>query len=237
MTERPIFIPTENFPFVVSKDVQFTWFCGLSKTQKQKCIRSLHKEAIGNQTDVYRILEISTKSEIELGTLLSAFNLKIQLDNLEETTVEGLYQSAKVFQRCGPHPEWRNLKGKDIKKELKRLVEEGIKGKNEIHRAFELNGKYWRNLPLDLFFDWIYFNAVFQLVQTNPTILEDLFEYDAFTDINFNPKKGINCQAKSLSKYVALAKKGIPIEGLLSCPSTFSKKLFHTTSYYFAEVK
>ena len=70
-----------------------------------------------------------------------------------------------------------------------------------------------------------------------PELTEALMEYDAFTDINFNPKKGYNCQARSLSKYLALVENGVDMENLLSSPSIFVQTLFRTNSYYFAVVK
>ena len=38
------------------------------------------------------------------------------------------------------------------------------------------------------------------------TIYEKILNYTAFTDIEFNPKKSINCQARSCALYVSLFK-------------------------------
>lgn len=38
--------------------------------------------------------------------------------------------------------------------------------------------------------------------------------YNAFSDIEFNPKKSINCQAKALALYISLIKKGVLEEAL-----------------------
>ena len=40
--------------------------------------------------------------------------------------------------------------------------------------------------------------------------------YDAFTDIEFNPKKSINCQAQAAAVYVSLEKQGLLLEALKS---------------------
>ena len=40
-------------------------------------------------------------------------------------------------------------------------------------------------------------------------IEEDLNVFDAFTDIEFNPKKSFNCQAKSCSLFVSLLRRNI----------------------------
>ena len=39
-------------------------------------------------------------------------------------------------------------------------------------------------------------------------MIEELIDYDAFTDIEFNPQKSINCQAKSAALFVGLVKQG-----------------------------
>ncbi|MFN9175746.1 MAG: DUF6977 family protein, partial [Synechocystis sp.] len=43
MASRPIFLPTENHPFVEEKLVEFTWHPGFAKSQSQKNILSLHQ--------------------------------------------------------------------------------------------------------------------------------------------------------------------------------------------------
>ena len=46
MAKRPIFIVSEdpNFLFI-EKEIEFEWFAGLSVSQKQKSINSLHNSA------------------------------------------------------------------------------------------------------------------------------------------------------------------------------------------------
>ncbi len=41
-----------------------------------------------------------------------------------------------------------------------------------------------------------------------------LMEYNAFTDIEFNPQKSINCQAEAAAVYVSLSKQGLLEEAL-----------------------
>ncbi|WII93633.1 hypothetical protein QEO94_01985 [Kingella negevensis] len=38
---------------------------------------------------------------------------------------------------------------------------------------------------------------------------DELLAFDAFTDIEFNPNKSINCQASSVALFCALSKRGI----------------------------
>ena len=76
MSVRPIFIPSiRKDTFVHSLDINFTWFPGFSKEQKQRSIKSLHEEAL-KKDGVKNILEISTKSLDQIGIDASAFNLK-----------------------------------------------------------------------------------------------------------------------------------------------------------------
>ena len=60
-------------------------------------------------------------------------------------------------------------------------------------------GRYFNNPNID---DWLYINAVFQ----NKELLNELIKYDAFTDIEFNPNKSFNCQARSAAIVVSLWK-------------------------------
>ena len=76
MAVRPLFIPNEDFVGVTEKLIDFQWFPGLSASQKKRSIEALH--SVVQKLGYKRILEISSKSEIELGVNLSAFNLKIK---------------------------------------------------------------------------------------------------------------------------------------------------------------
>ena len=71
--------------------------------------------------------------------------------------------------------------------------------------GFELNGQQFPLEPKTFFYDWLYINAV----RANPTLSESLCGYNAFTDIEFNPKKSINCQARSAAIYVSLFRAGL----------------------------
>ena len=66
--------------------------------------------------------------------------------------------------------------------------------------AFCLDGEEWPLEPKTLFYDYIYIKALIQ----NYGYDLDLTEYDWFTDIEFNPKKSINCQARTVAIYKLL---------------------------------
>ena len=40
-------------------------------------------------------------------------------------------------------------------------------------------------------------------------LASQILKYDAFTDIEFNPDKSINCQAKSAALFVSLSKRNL----------------------------
>ena len=105
MAKRPIFIPKfSGNSLTASIPVEFTWHPGLSKTQKQKSIRSLHESAADSR-GIQKILEISSKSEDPSGVSLSAFNLSCVSPAGGEASVEVLFQGSKVFSNGGPYTD------------------------------------------------------------------------------------------------------------------------------------
>ncbi|MCS5648799.1 MAG: hypothetical protein NZ820_05580, partial [Dehalococcoidia bacterium] len=67
------------------------------------------------------------------------------------------------------------------------------------------DGQEWELEPRTSFYDWLYIQAVYR----QPNLGQNLDMYHAFTDIEFNPKKSINCQARSCALYVSLMKRQI----------------------------
>ena len=43
----------------------------------------------------------------------------------------------------------------------------------------------------------------------NKDLAKEIVQYNAFTDIEFNPKKSINCQAYYAALFVSLSKRGL----------------------------
>ena len=60
MAKRPVYIPKlkSESSGVIIKDVEFKWFPGMAKSQKQKSITSLHEAA--NKLHIHNILEVSS---------------------------------------------------------------------------------------------------------------------------------------------------------------------------------
>lgn len=198
MAQRPVFVPKQKAPFFNVVPVNFQWNGGFAISQKQKNINSLH--------DGYRklfpsrnILEISSKSLCEEGVELSAFNLTKFVPSLKKSiSVECVYQGGKVFEKGGPYTDLFEKSSREAKKDP-RLFESGVLKK------FWFEGKEMPILPRTAFYNWIYINALME----NKDLAEKLLQYDAFTDIEFNPERSLNCQAEAAAVFASLSKLGI----------------------------
>ena len=194
MANRPFFIPNDNkYELVKTELVEFKWFSGFAKVQKQKSISSFH-ENISKQFKYNKILEISTKSKDILGVKLSAFNLKINFKN-KEYFLESLFQGSKVFSNEGPYEDIYKKESIDAKKD-ERIKRSDLK-------EFSFFGEKF-TLEFD-FYSWLYFLALKQ----NKKLTGEILHYQAFTDIEFNPEKSLNCQAYSAALYLSMIKNNI----------------------------
>ncbi len=214
MAKRPVYIPKTKTDAsgVIVKYIEFKWFPGMSKSQKQKSISSLH-EAL-NILNISPVLEISSKSEFEIGVQLSAFNLLITTKKKQKSfSVETAFQSSKVFDKGGPYIDLLEGTSIQAKKDM-RLKESG----NLI--KFLFFSKEFPLKPRTFFYDWLYINALHQ----NEELADQIISYQGFTDIEFNPKKSINCQAYSAALYVSLRNLGI-VNDALESPEMFLEVL------------
>lgn len=217
MAVRPVFVPTDaGHVLSVTKDVDFPWAPGMSKTQKQKSIRALHTAA--NEQGLNTLLEISSKSEDEIGVELSAFNLIIKTKKLgKEFTVESAFQASKVFEMGGPYVDILDKSSMEAKKDI-RLKESG----NLV--SFKFYNTIWPLVPRTAFYDWLYLSALNQ----NKNLALHLLNFDGFTDIEFNPAKSINCQARAAALYVSLVRRN-RLDDVLSSKDKF---LLSLASHY-----
>lgn len=188
MAERKVFIVCNRG--VIEETIDFKYYSGFAISQKQKSIDSLHKEI--KRKYYGKILEVSSKSKDELGVKLSAFNLKVKI-NGELIAIENIFQSSKVFEKGGPYTDLLYESPIKAKKDI-RLKESGKLIK------FMIKGKEFPIIPKTLFYDWIYCIALTK----NEELINNLMKFDIFTDIEFNDKKSINCQARSAALFVYL---------------------------------
>ena len=207
MAIRPVFLPKASGSLMVQKvSIEFQWFPGMSKNQKQRSIRSLHASA-RKKLAVEQILEISSKSEDQLGVELSAFNLRFNTPDHKPAPVEVLFQGGKVFERGGPFMDLYFATPREAKKDERLKISGNIVG-------FRYGPSDWPLNPQTLFYNSLYISALHQ--KRNDHLARSLLEYDAFTDIEFNPEKSLNCQAFSAALYKSLSVRGLVSEALSS---------------------
>lgn len=195
MARRPVFLPVyEGQNLVQERMFDFKWASGFAESQKKRNINALHNAA--RRSGIQRVLEISTKSAESVGRRLSAFSLKISLRG-REYPLESVYQGCKVFERGGPFTEVFDLAPREAKHYMRsydwgRII------------SFQLEGLRYPLSPKTAFYDWLYIRAL-----TNHTEwIREHVQYDAFTDIEFNPAKQVNCQARAFAEYVSLLHRG-----------------------------
>lgn len=198
MAERPVFVPAMKAPFTDMYPVEFQWSAGLAVSQKQKNITALHA-AFRRRFPERKVLEISSKSLQPEGVKLSAFNLKKFLPSLgKEVLIECIYQGGKAFTGGGPYTDLYEGSSKDAKRDP-RLKESGDM------KAFYYEGEMLPLRPLTAFYDWLYISSLME----TPELAEEVLKYDAFTDIEYNPNKSLNCQARAAAMFVALHRAGL----------------------------
>lgn len=202
MAVRPVFVVSLDNRYCVRENVEFEYFNGFSDAQKRRCINSLHQSYL-EKNHGKRILEISSKSENELGIRLSAFNLMIKSENGKLFSVESAFQAGKVFENGGPYLDLLEVPSSAAKRD------ERLKNSGRII-AFEFDGKRFETEPKTYFYNWLYISSL----HLHEELAKQLIEYDAFTDIVFNPQKSINCQAEAAAIYVSLSRQGLLEEAL-----------------------
>lgn len=168
----------------------------MAASQKQKSVDSLHAAAL-KLPDINRVLEVSSKSREDIGVALSAFNLSFTTIKHNRTfSVECAYQGSKVFENGGPYIDIFGMTSREAKKDERTRSSGRLTG-------FRFFGTDWGLEPQTAFYDWLYINAL----KKQPSITEQLLDYSAFTDIEFNPERSINCQAYSVALYISLHKR------------------------------
>jgi hypothetical protein len=215
MAERPIFVPDEEAPGLV-REIPFSipWAGGFAAVQKKKNVKALHDAAA--ERGFSELLEISTKSDEKLGQRLSAFSLTYHSEMLGDIPLESAYQGSKVFERGGPYTD---LYSADVRaaKSDPRLRDSG-----RLIR-FHFEGFDFPLEPKTVFYDWLYINTIFP----HREWLKRLEKYKGFTDIEFNPNKSINCQARSCALFMSLMHMDL-LEDRVRSPTAFiamTKKL------------
>ncbi|MBI5128514.1 MAG: hypothetical protein HZA66_03660 [Rhodopseudomonas palustris] len=211
MAKRPIFVPHKDAPGLVREIVfDIPWAGGFAATQKKKNIEALHKAAAAQGYSP--LLEVSTKSDETAGQHLSAFHLKVH-GKSGEIPLESAFQGSKVFERGGPftdlyEAEPRLAKRDDRLRKCGQLI------------GFEFEGDSFPLQPTTVFYDWLYLRAIYPHRFWLEKRLTKRVKYAGFTDIEFNPSKSVNCQARSCALFVALVQQE-KLESVVASPKIF----------------
>ena len=147
VAQRLYFISKPSYQgLIIEKIIEFPYFAGQSKSQKQKSMDSMiHTiravESGGN------ILEVSTKSRTPLGNQLSAFQLEYyDSERGKGIPVVNIFEGSKVFEHGGPYLDLLHCTPLEAKRD-KRLLSSGkLVG-------FEYEGEKYELQPRSLFYD------------------------------------------------------------------------------------
>lgn len=198
MAVRPVYVPKNSAPFYDVVNIEFKWNGGFAVSQKQKNIKAIHDGFMLIYPDG-KPLEISSKSLVETGVKLSAFNLMKYVPELKRSVpVENVYQSGKVFANGCQYIDLLLVSPKEAKRD------ERLKNSGKLVK-FRFECQDFPVIPQSVFYNYIYLNAVLE----NDELAQNLPEYSGFTDIEFNPQKSMSTQAQSAAIYVALHSLGL----------------------------
>jgi hypothetical protein len=212
MAERPIFVPVTNGTELVKEIfLQLQWHPGFAPSQKEKNIDELHGAAkIAGYTP---LLEISSKSKSKVGQHLSAFHLRVKSEVLGEIPLECAFQGSKVFERGGPFIDLYEREPRDAKRDP-RLTTSGLL------TSFKFAGFTFPLEPKTAFYDWLYITSIYP----HREWCKRLTHYAGFTDIEFNPYRSVNCQARSCALFLSLMKRE-RLDEAVESPSDFLRVL------------
>jgi hypothetical protein len=193
---------------------QIKWHPGFARVQKERNIEELHETAA---LEGYRnLLEISTKSKSERGKHLSAFHMTAETKQYGTIKLELAFQGSKVFERGGPFTDLYGTHDTEIgqAKRDRRLQESGAL------TGFRFEGFDFPLEPKTAFYDWLYISFLKDYQDWAPK----LYAYGGFTDVEFNPHRSINCQARSCALFLSLMRRGL-LDKAVESPQAFIELL------------
>lgn len=216
MAEKIYFIIDFDKNKVKEKFVEYTFKAGFALKNKQENIKNIHK-GIMEKEGVDKILEVSSKSMDKIGIELSAFNLCVETKKNKRLSVETIFQASKVFENGKQYIDLLDKNSKEAKKD------ERLRNSGDVI-GFRFNDIMWKNEPKTLFYDWLYIKTLDYNIKKMIISKDEILKYRAFTDVEFNHKKSINCQARALALYVLMEKNNI-LEECLNDREMFEKYL------------
>lgn len=218
MAERPVFIPApQSSELVKELFVTLKWHSGFAQVQKERNIDALHAAAA--QRGVAPLLEISTKSPLKTGRHMSAFHMTVPTKCCGRIKLELAFQGSKVFDHGGPYTDLYFKGDREIgqAKRDPRLQSSGRLVK------FCFEGLDFPLEPKTAFYDWLYCTFLWD----HRDWATRLYKYAGFTDVEFNPHRSINCQARSAALFLSLLQRG-DLESALASPPAFIDTLLRS---------
>ena len=103
----------------------------------------------------------------------------------------------------------------------KQSVIPGYKNLGSSRDSPRFEGFDFPNEPKTVFYDWLYCRSI---LEKYSDCVPELDSYAGFTDIEFNPRRSINCQARSAALFLSLKKRG-ELDAAMQSPSSFIKVL------------
>lgn len=198
MAVRPVFLPLDHAPYYSELPVDFAWKFGLSDSLQAQNILSL-RQAFETACPGKSILEISTKSPDEAGRAASTYQLQKYVPSFKgKAPLECVLQSCKVFVHGGPCDDLLHYPPQEAVRDL-RLKECGPLV------SYRYEAKDYPLEPQDAFYNYLYVNALAE----NEQLALQLAQYDAFSEIAFNPAKNTTCQARAVAIFLSLRRLGL----------------------------
>jgi hypothetical protein len=218
MPERPVFIPAPLSDELVREVfLPLNWHSGLALVQKEKNIAALHEAAA--QCGLAPLLEISSKSALKTGRHMSAFHMTVSTKCCGRIKLELAFQGSKVFERGGPYTDLYRKADTEIGRAKR---DSRLQSSGHLLR-FSFEGLDFPLEPKTAFYDWLYCTFLWD----HRDWATKLYAYAGFTDIEFNPQRSINCQARSAALFLALMKRG-DLEEALTSPAAFVDTLLRS---------
>ena len=111
--------------------------------------------------------------------------------------LECAYQGSKVFQYGGPFTDLFTVAPREAKNDIRLKKSGDLIG-------LEFMGKPYPLSPKNAFYDWLYFRSLFR----HRRWISENTSYEGYTDIEFNPAKSVNCQARAFAEFMSLLERG-----------------------------
>jgi hypothetical protein len=150
---------------------------------------------------------------------MSAFHMQVPTKGYGLIKLELAFQGSKVFERGGPFTDLYSRGDAEIgqAKRDPRLQESGKL------TGFNFEGTEFPLEPKTAFYDWLYCSFLWE----HRNWATKLYAYAGFTDVEFNPQRSINCQARAAALFLSLMKRG-DLESALQSPTAFVETLLRS---------